>query len=317
MAFVAALLVCAVAAASDWSSDFNAALEKAKKDGLPVLLRLTGDMPACKVMDDIVAKKEFDNTLAGYVLVTLDVEKVEVDKDGMPVLPPALLNILVESGIGGYPAFVVFDFSADGDPRAIAVQLGLTDAASAVQFMDNANISRKVRDKNLQDYTKATAPVEKAAALHAALLSVKDYGNVFASGSNYGYRKVMEEMEKIDPDSKSGGTAFWVLYRLCNAQYENAGKMKDAVDLFIKRFAGKDKENVQLGYYFKARTLTVLATEDDVLSEEEKQGVIACLEEGVALAPLTRVAESMKRVLEIVKNWPTGKPGAKTNAVAE
>jgi thiol:disulfide interchange protein len=101
-----------------WSTDLEAAFEKAKETKMPVLVEFTGSdwCPPCKAMrKNVFSKKEFvDKASEKFILVELDFPRgnPEVKKKNQPYAK--------KYEIRGYPTVILFDSNGEEFDRFFA-----------------------------------------------------------------------------------------------------------------------------------------------------------------------------------------------------
>ncbi len=160
-----------------WTMDFDAAVEKATQEKLPMMLNFTGSdwCGWCKLMDKgVFAQEEWQKFAAKNVLlVTLDFPK---DKNIVPEKYVSRNNDLKKQfGVRGYPTYVVLD--SDGKNKL--GQLGAGRDKTPASFIEEFKGVTRTSAASIEAFTKANP--DKAAAYKAALKEGKDAKDALAN----------------------------------------------------------------------------------------------------------------------------------------
>lgn len=152
-----------------WTMDYSAALAKAKKSELPLLLNFTGSdwCGWCKLMDkNVFSQKEWREYAAkNMMLVTLDFPR---DKS---IVPKKYVSRNAELqqrfGVEGYPTYILLDY--DGQTKL--GQLGASREATSTNFTGELKSALKTSQSSLKAY--AIAHPDKIEAFKAAIQALK------------------------------------------------------------------------------------------------------------------------------------------------
>ena len=160
-----------------WTMDFDAAVEKATQEKLPMMLNFTGSdwCGWCKLMDKgVFAQEEWQKFAAKNVLlVTLDFPK---DKNIVPEKYVSRNNDLKKQfGVRGYPTYVVLD----SDGKSKLGQLGAGRDKTPASFIDEFKGVIRMSASGIEAFIKANP--DKADAYKAAIKEVKDAKDALAN----------------------------------------------------------------------------------------------------------------------------------------
>jgi thioredoxin-related protein len=292
-----ATLTCSVSAvaslamgAEAWTTDFEAAKKTATEQKKDLLLSFTGSdwCGPCMMLDEeVFAKEEFHKgTKDAYVLVNLDFPQ----KKKLEAAVKEQNEKLSETyGIEGFPTVVMCDASAK--PYATTgYQPG--GAAAYLDHLKELQAVRVKRDEAFDLAEKATSDTEKAKALVAGL------GAMEPEIVEAHYADVLAQIEKLDPEDKSG---------FVKARKEAVAK-KAAEEAAMQKvqqfFVGQLQPLMKAKDYAKANELVKGYIKDNPdLSEDVKIG----LSLNIAMAgPMEKgdLKEAHRLVEEMAKQYP-------------
>ena len=160
-----------------WTMDYDAAVELAAKEKLPMMLNFTGSdwCGWCKLMDKgVFAQDEWKKFAAKNVLlVTLDFPK---DKNIVPEKYVSQNNELKKQfGVRGFPTYVVLD----SDGKSKLGQLGAGRDKTPASFIDEFKGVIRMSATSIEAFLKANP--DKADAYKAAIKEDKDAKDALAN----------------------------------------------------------------------------------------------------------------------------------------
>ncbi|MFP6874613.1 MAG: thioredoxin family protein [Verrucomicrobiales bacterium] len=176
-----------------WTMDFDAAVEKAAKEKLPLMLNFTGSdwCGWCKLMDrGVFAEKEWQQFAANNVLlVTLDFPN---DKNIVPEKYVSRNNDLKKQfGVRGYPTYVVLD----SDGKSKLGQLGAGRDKTPASFIDEFKGVIRMSTASIEAFIKANP--DKADAYKAAIKEDKDAKEALANWTSTKPKRNEENNKKF------------------------------------------------------------------------------------------------------------------------
>ena len=176
-----------------WTMDYDAAVELAAKEKLPMMLNFTGSdwCGWCKLMDKgVFAQDEWKKFAAKNVLlVTLDFPK---DKNIVPEKYVSRNNELKKQfGVRGFPTYVVLD--SDGKSKLGQLRAGRDKTPAS--FIDEFKGVIRMSATSIEAFLKANP--DKADAYKAAIKEDKDAKDALANWTSTKPEKTEENNKKF------------------------------------------------------------------------------------------------------------------------
>jgi thioredoxin-related protein len=176
-----------------WTMDFDAAVEKATQEKLPMMINFTGSdwCGWCKLMDKgVFAQEEWKKfATKNVLLVTLDFPK---DKNIVPEKYVSRNNDLKKQfGVRGFPTYVVLD----SDGKSKLGQLGAGRDKTPASFIDEFKGVIRMSATSIEAFIKANP--DKADAYKAAIKEDKDAKDALANWISTKPEKTEENNKKF------------------------------------------------------------------------------------------------------------------------
>jgi thioredoxin-related protein len=303
-------LTCSVSAvaslalgAEAWTTDFEAAKKTAAEQKKDLLLSFTGSDwcgPCMMLEEEVFSKEEFlKSAQESYVLVNLDFpQKKKLDA----ALQAQNEKLFKDFSIEGFPMVLLCD--ANAKPYAITGY----EPGGAVAYLASLKELKAIRSKRDEAFAraeKAASDAEKAKALSDGLGSMED------SVIEGHYMDVVAQIEKLDPEDKSG---------FVKARKEAAAKKaaeEAAVGKIQEFFVAEIQPMMQAKEFAKAyeRVKGYLKENPDVADEVKIE-----LELNVAMAePLDKADEKAAHVVleDLAKRYPESDLAANLDAIKD
>ncbi len=278
---------CGAKAPTEWTTDYNAALESAKKSGSNILLYVSGpdEEGVCeKLTTTIMTNKNFMKAAKGFIAVQLDVDTSETaDMEEQN----AILDIGMRLGLQYYPSILCLT----PDERIFADIFYDPDSAtleSMIQDMKDAVESGK-RVAELNKKISNSDGVKKAEYIHALLESIPE--NYFNS-----YLDLAQQVPDLDPENKTGivGT-YKIMFAYNDAvAYLFDGDIDSAVQVYDTLAADSSlkPEDSQQCYFFAASLWYYM---------QDWENCFAYLQKSIDVAPESGMADTIREQLAMLQ----------------
>jgi len=238
---------CGAKAPTSWTSDYNAAIETAKKDGSSILLYISGydEEGVCEnLTNTIMTSKTFLDAAKGFIAVKLD---VDLNADPDDAVQNEILEIGGRLGLQYYPTIVCIT----SDEKVFAdifFDPEYSSLESMTSDMKDAAETAKTVAKLNKTIAKSTG-VEKAKAIDTLLKTIpQDYFNQYAD--------LAMSIPELDPENKSGivGTYKMLLAYNDSMAYLFSGDLENAIGVFTDLAADPylTADDVQQCYFYTA-----------------------------------------------------------------